>query len=56
MEMLEGRPGLEGVADGEVAVWPTEEDVTCKMEAADVENIAPQSAVGDSCGLVGCEL
>ena len=56
MEILDVRPWLDGVAAGEVAVWPTEEDVTCKIEAADVENIAPQSAVGEFSGVAGCEL
>ena len=56
MEILDVRPWLEGVAAGDVAVWPTEEDVTCRIEAADVENIAPQSAVGEFSGVLGCEL
>ena len=48
--------GLEGeVAVGAAAGCPTEEEVTCKMEAAEFEKIAPQSAVGDSSGLVGLE-
>ena len=46
--------GLEGeVAVEALAGCPTEEEVTCKMEAAEFENIAPQSVVGDSSGLVG---
>ena len=46
--------GLEGEVDVEaLAGCPTEEEVTCKMEAAEFENIAPQSVVGDSSGLVG---
>ena len=46
--------GLEGeVVVEALAGCPTEEEVTCKMEAAEFENIAPQSVVGDSSGLVG---
>ena len=56
MEMLGVRPWWEGADVGEAAVCPTEEDVTCRIDAADVENIAPQSVVGDSSGLVACEL
>ena len=49
--------GLESeVAVGAAAGCPTEEEVTCKMEAAEFENIAPQSAVGESSGLVGLEI
>ena len=49
--------GLEGdVAVGAAAGCPTEEEVTCKMEAAEFEKIAPQSAVGESSGLVGLEI
>ena len=45
---------LDGdVAVGVAAGCPTEEEVTCKMEAAELEKIAPQSVVGDSSGLVG---
>ena len=40
-------------AVGVAAGCPTEEEVTCKMEAAELEKIAPQSVVGDSSGLVG---
>ena len=46
--LLEGDEAV-GVAAG----CPTEEEVTCKMEAAELEKIAPQSVVGDSSGLVG---
>ena len=51
-----GRLELEVVVPGVVAFVPTEEDVTCKIDAADEENNAPQSAVGDSSGLVACGL
>ena len=46
--LLEGDEAV-GVAAG----CPTEEEVTCKIEAAELEKIAPQSVVGDSSGLVG---
>ena len=44
------------VAPGEVGIVPTEDDVTCSIDAADEENKALQSAVGDSPGLVACGL
>ena len=47
------RPIVAAVAVGVAAGCPTEEEVTCKMEAAELEKIAPQSVVGDSSGLVG---
>ena len=57
MGKVGGRLELEVVVvPGEPAFVPTDEDVTCKIDAADEENNAPQSAVGDSSGLVACGL
>ena len=54
--MLGGILGLGLAIVGEDAVCPTEDEVTCKMDAAEDETNPTQSVVGDSTGLVACEL
>ena len=48
--------GLGLAIVGEDAVCPTEDEVTCKIDAAEDETNPTQSVVGDSAGLVACEL
>ena len=48
--------GLGLAIVGDDAVCPTEDEVTCKIDAAEDETNPTQSVVGDSAGLVGCEL
>lgn len=54
--MLGGMLGLGLAIVGEDAVCPTEDEVTCKIDAAEDETNPTQSVVGDSAGLVACEL
>ena len=57
MDVFVVRPELEGVVAWGEVVCPTDEDVTCSIEAADDVKCATQSAVvGDSSGLVACGL
>ena len=56
IQTLGGMLGLGLAIVGEDAVCPTEDEVTCKIDAAEDETNPTQSVVGDSAGLVACEL
>ena len=56
IQMLGAMLGLGLAIVGEDAVCPTEDEVTCKIDAAEDETNPTQSVVGDSAGLVACEL
>ena len=56
IQILGGMLGLGLAIVGEDAVCPTEDEVTCKIDAAEDETNPTQSVVGDSAGLVACEL